>query len=826
MDNTVLTMTEGLVDNTLSTSQNNVISNSNSNNINSNDDKMSFNTGNNTNNTLANGNNHGTTTTLDNNTTTDNNNQNSSSSDATTVPIAAPSNPLNLKVDASNPSTTTASNDGTLSAAPIKLAVPSLRGHLATEIVNNNTIHKCRGLWALSDELHNIAGQTSEFEFKLNKAKPDAELQNRKFPLDGKYTGFFKLRNQKGGKSKFDDTFELTFTPAGSGHLVKGDGKNQFGSFAVNGTLDMHGNLQMYRHYTPKTPRPKTPRPAKLPMDNTNIGVAAKTNDPTTKRERKQTGQMVEFMEAAAAGQNRRQTAGNKSTQNGTKGPSSKAGQRMNPALIKCVNILTDLERLPSALYFLAAVDHVKLGIPDYPQIIKTPMDLGTVRSKLTTFGYEGPADFAYDMRLTFRNAIEYNQSRDHPVHKAAREMSAKFEQRYLSLSNTLTQTGLGANDPLPRAQIVKPKSKSRSGGSKSGHSRRVTTGGMFMAAPVVDSGGEAFRAMQQQMLAMQQELERLRQAELKRDAVGELAVHRQAAENPLTIDEKRVLVDKIHKLPSQKMARIAEIIQESIPPEQRSSGDVEIPIDDLDTYTLRRLQDYVKGGKGGGGNRGGGSKKRKAPSGRGSAAQQHSYKPAPVKRSRGPPSMDAFGTGNATLSNTWDGSVSNTMSNAGTSYSHLDQSNEPLSVTRDRSDSLEAADLLETVDSFIGEDDIHRDDLTGMYGDAWTSNSHAMPSHMTNGMNSISNNNTNSSNLWSSAVAESNAKSITEVQRQEQISRMNEQRQRMEDERARQREEMLTMQARQAEEQKAMQLQTMNDAREEERMKREAGFQ
>ena len=214
-----------------------------------------------------------------------------------------------------------------------------------------------------------IEGQTSDFEFKLAKAKPEPEVQGRTFPLNGKYTGFFKLKNSKGGKSKYDDVFELTFTASGSGHLVSGDGKNTFGSFTVNGTLDQHGNLQMYRHYVPKTPRPKTPKQPKQVNAN-----GTQDRDPSLKRDRKSAGFMADYV-ADPGGL-------------GPLGPSAKAGQRMNAALIKCVNILGDLERLPPAGFFLSPVDWEAIGIPDYPTIITNPMDLGTVRKKLTTFGY------------------------------------------------------------------------------------------------------------------------------------------------------------------------------------------------------------------------------------------------------------------------------------------------------------------------------------------------------------------------------------------------------------------------------------------------------
>ena len=45
--------------------------------------------------------------------------------------------------------------------------------------------------------------------------------------------------------------------------------------------------------------------------------------------------------------------------------------------------IIDRLCLLPEAIWFLEPVDHVKLNIPDYPIIIKRPMDLGRIRHKI-----------------------------------------------------------------------------------------------------------------------------------------------------------------------------------------------------------------------------------------------------------------------------------------------------------------------------------------------------------------------------------------------------------------------------------------------------------
>jgi len=54
-------------------------------------------------------------------------------------------------------------------------------------------------------------------------------------------------------------------------------------------------------------------------------------------------------------------------------------------------------------------VDPVRLNIPDYHNIVKHPMDLGTLKNNLKAGLYASPAVFQRDMGLIFQNCILYN---------------------------------------------------------------------------------------------------------------------------------------------------------------------------------------------------------------------------------------------------------------------------------------------------------------------------------------------------------------------------------------------------------------------------------
>ena len=72
--------------------------------------------------------------------------------------------------------------------------------------------------------------------------------------------------------------------------------------------------------------------------------------------------------------------------------------------------ILEKLCDAEDSLAFREPVDPVLLGIPDYFDVIKHPIDLSTIRNKLNTGQYPDPWCFVDDVWLMFDNAWLYNK--------------------------------------------------------------------------------------------------------------------------------------------------------------------------------------------------------------------------------------------------------------------------------------------------------------------------------------------------------------------------------------------------------------------------------
>ena len=76
--------------------------------------------------------------------------------------------------------------------------------------------------------------------------------------------------------------------------------------------------------------------------------------------------------------------------------------------------LLPPLEKMwalePEAVPFRTPVDPAALGIPDYFDIIKKPMDMSQIRRKLDVGTYRDPWEFVNDVFLMFENAWVYNR--------------------------------------------------------------------------------------------------------------------------------------------------------------------------------------------------------------------------------------------------------------------------------------------------------------------------------------------------------------------------------------------------------------------------------
>jgi len=286
---------------------------------------------------------------------------------------------------------------------------------------------------------------------------------------------------------------------------------------------------------------------------------------------------------------------------------SSKPKHRMTEAMKACNEIIKEMFSKKHSAYawpFYKPVDTEQLDLHDYKQVIKKPMDLGTVRTKMEGREYRVPTEFALDMRLIFTNCYKYNPP-EHDVVAMARKLQDVFEMRYARIPDEVNATANAGG-------FVKHDAGGGGGGATDGED--------------YDSEDERERKLlqlQEQLRQMQEQMKILveesirsknrkkhkakdgkpgqdgkpRKTKPKKTLKGAAMIDSEdeLKTTPMTYDEKRQLSLDINKLPGDKLGKVVQIIQHREPSLRDSNPDeIEIDFETLKPSTLRALEAFV----------------------------------------------------------------------------------------------------------------------------------------------------------------------------------------------------------------------------------------
>ena len=128
---------------------------------------------------------------------------------------------------------------------------------------------------------------------------------------------------------------------------------------------------------------------------------------------------------------------------------------------------------------FYKPVDTEQLDLHDYKQVIKKPMDLGTVKTKMDNREYMTAAEFERDVMLIFANCYQYN-SAEHDVVTMAKKLEDVFKAKM---------------SRLPKARSVETVKNSSVATSGSGAAGGAGTAGAGGAQGGTARGVQAGRA-------------------------------------------------------------------------------------------------------------------------------------------------------------------------------------------------------------------------------------------------------------------------------------------------------------------------------------------
>ncbi|XP_007254010.3 bromodomain-containing protein 3a isoform X1 [Astyanax mexicanus] len=153
----------------------------------------------------------------------------------------------------------------------------------------------------------------------------------------------------------------------------------------------------------------------------------------------------------------------------------TKPGRKTNQLQYMQNVVVKTLWRHQFAWPFYQPVDAIKLGLPDYHKIIKSPMDMGTIKKRLENVFYWSASECMQDFNTMFTNCYIYNKPTDDIV-----LMAQALEKIFLQKVALMPQEEV---ELLPPA----PKGKGRKGGPGQ---QEVSPGSPASAFPGATSPG------------------------------------------------------------------------------------------------------------------------------------------------------------------------------------------------------------------------------------------------------------------------------------------------------------------------------------------------
>ncbi|KAG1364176.1 transcription factor GTE7 [Cocos nucifera] len=272
----------------------------------------------------------------------------------------------------------------------------------------------------------------------------------------------------------------------------------------------------------------------------------------------------------------------------------SESEKLLSAMMKKCGQILTKLMKHKKSIWFNSPVDVVGMGLHDYFQIIKQPMDLGTVRSKLSKGLYPSPLEFAADIRLTFNNALIYNPE-GHEVHKLADQFLRLFEglfspayEKYENQQSAITREEEERHgvSSWSRAPVVESAMRSEP------------------VYPVILPPATTPAPIPTPLLAPPpvQAQQPPQQPPLPDPVVGRVMMMgkqpKPKAKDPnkraMSFEEKRKLSQGLQSLPQEKMAQVLQIVRKRNVDPAQHGDEIELDIEMMDTETLWELDRFL----------------------------------------------------------------------------------------------------------------------------------------------------------------------------------------------------------------------------------------
>lgn len=239
---------------------------------------------------------------------------------------------------------------------------------------------------------------------------------------------------------------------------------------------------------------------------------------------------------------------------------------------------------------FLQPVDPIALNIPNYSQIIKTPMDLSTLQSKLSNNQYENGDEFEKDVRLIFENCYKFNPEGT-DVNMMGHKLEEIFNKKWV-------------NKPVPTPT---PQNSGGESDEDDYDSDEEIDESVLSNVPAIQFLEEQLARMQSELnkmkkdhllqLKQQRELKRAKRTKKSGKANGKskkvkLNNHPPPPEIAVTYEMKKQVSEMVPTLNDKKLQQLIKIIKDDI--DLNDEEEVELDMDQLEDKTILKLYNFL----------------------------------------------------------------------------------------------------------------------------------------------------------------------------------------------------------------------------------------
>ncbi|OUM52991.1 hypothetical protein BVG19_g2232 [[Candida] boidinii] len=252
---------------------------------------------------------------------------------------------------------------------------------------------------------------------------------------------------------------------------------------------------------------------------------------------------------------------------------------------------------------FLEPVDPIALDCPSYFEIVKEPMDLGTVSNKIQNGQYENADEFEREVRLVFHNCYLFNPEGT-VVNMMGHRLEAVFNEKW---------------EKRPITPVTPPPQSESEEEEEEEEETEFNVDINSITDPTIDFLVANIERMSQDLNRMRQEKydqmkkewlatrkkktsNRRKGGKKKKTSNSKTNGHSNSSSNNIypthvTYDMKKEISDAMATINEKMLKNVINIIKRSVP-DLGDDEEIELDMDQLDNDTLLKLYEYIVQGK------------------------------------------------------------------------------------------------------------------------------------------------------------------------------------------------------------------------------------